>query len=224
MNGESAYEGEMNDVATFMTALRAAVPTQPDPRLSADLIPRLAEAARAATIEAEGSATRRHPRPRLGLLVRIGIALAAVPLLFAGLAVAGVTVPEPARDAFDKVGIELPNQPSTNSSSASDESPAGSTAKSALEKTAGSTRKGNSEAAHNHALLQHLKAKGYAYGHSQGNAIGLNGSTPLGKSGDTGPPAHSNSGGSAINHSAPARIRPPRPPHPPKGGARGHGS
>ena len=207
MNGDGAYEGEMNDVATFMTALRAALPTQPDPRLSADLVPRLAETARAATIEAETRATRRSRRPRLGLLVRIGIALAAVPLLFAGLAVAGVTVPEPARDAFDRVGIELPNQPSTNSSSVSDESPVGSTAKSALEKTAGSASKGNSEAAHNHALQQHQKAQGNAIGHQQGNAIGLNGSTAPGKSGDTGPPDHANAGGSSRSQVAPGRVQ-----------------
>jgi hypothetical protein len=211
----------MNDVAAYMTALRAAVPRQPDPSLSAELIPRLAEAARAATIEAEGSATRRHPRPRARLLVRIGIALAAVPLLFAGLAVAGVTVPEPARNAFDAVGIELPNQPSSNSSSASDESPAGSTAKSALEKTAGSTSKGNSHAAHQHALQQHLKAKGNAFGHTRGKAIGLNELTPPGKSGDTGPPDHSSAVGSS--DSAPAHFGHPGPPHPPNGISRGHG-
>jgi hypothetical protein len=221
LTGNGAYEGEMNEVATFMTALRAAVPTQPDPSLSADLIPRLAKAARAATIEEETRATRRHPRPRLGLLVRIGIALAAVPLLFAGLAVAGVTVPEPARNAFEMVGIELPNQPSTNSSSASNESPADSTAKSALEKTAGSSSKGNSHAAHQHALQQHQKAKGKAIGHTRGKAIGLNELTPPGKSGDTGPPDHSNAGGSS--QSAPTHFGHPGPPHPPNGISRGHG-
>ena len=75
----------------------------------------------------------RGGRPLEGEVTVSGSKNAALPLLFAGLAVAGVTVPAPARDAFDRVGIELPNQPSTNSSSVSDESPAGSTAKSALE-------------------------------------------------------------------------------------------
>ena len=53
MNGEGAYGGEMNEVALFESALRAAVPTQPDPRLGMVLVPRLAEAARASTVEAE---------------------------------------------------------------------------------------------------------------------------------------------------------------------------
>jgi len=45
------------------------------------------------------------------LVARVGIAAALLPLLIAGLAFAGVTVPDPARSAFDSVGVELPNQP-----------------------------------------------------------------------------------------------------------------
>ncbi len=115
MTGDVAYEGEMDDVALFQTALRAAVPTQPDPRIGEALVPRLAETARTAGIAASNGTTVTHRpprrRPRWHLVARVGIAAATIPLLFAGLAVAGVTVPQAARDAFEIVGVELPNQP-----------------------------------------------------------------------------------------------------------------
>jgi hypothetical protein len=119
VNPDVAYEEEMNEVALFETALRAAVPTQPDRQLGADLVPRLAQIARSASIEAEQARGRRNSprtrRPRLALLARVGIAVALVPLLLAGLAVAGVTVPDPARSAFETIGVELPNQPDESS-------------------------------------------------------------------------------------------------------------
>jgi hypothetical protein len=49
-------------------------------------------------------------RRRLALAARIAFAVALLPLLSAGLAVAGVTLPGPAQSAFERVGIELPNQ------------------------------------------------------------------------------------------------------------------
>jgi hypothetical protein len=117
---DAAYEEEMNEVALFETALRAAVASPPDRQLGADLVPRLAQIARSASIEAEQArGTRTSPRarhrPRLALVARVAIAVALVPLFFAGLAVAGVTVPEPARSAFETVGVELPNQPDESS-------------------------------------------------------------------------------------------------------------
>jgi hypothetical protein len=210
----------MNDVALFMNALRAAVPTEPDPRLGAELVPRLAAAARASTLEAETRAMRR-PRTRLSMLARAGIAVAAVPLLLAGLAFAGVTVPDPARDAFDRVGIELPNQPSSDSAGKSDQE-SSATKKSA--QPSGASGQGNSTEAHQHALQQHQKAKGKAKGHTLGKAIGLHEAIPPGKSGATGPPAHSQAGGSAKSDSAPGRLKVPGPPFPPRGrsGAHGH--
>jgi hypothetical protein len=205
VNGNGAYPDDMNESLVFMDALRAAVPTSPDPRLGVALVPRLAATARASTIEAEtrsmrpGTATtavasRRH-RSRRALLARVGIAVAVVPLLFAGLAVAGVTVPSPARSAFDAVGINLPNQPGKNSgheaSPQSAQPPAGTTGTT----TSTIPTEGNSDAAHQHALEQRAKAKGKATGHTRGKAIGLNDLVPPGQSGDTGPPAHSNAGG-----------------------------
>jgi hypothetical protein len=119
----------MNEVALFQNALRAAVPSKPDPRLGADLVPRLAQIAResnlgagAGTLTATTTATARRrqtrPRSRFSMVARGGIAVAAVPLVFAGLAFAGVTLPDPARNAFDSVGVTLPNQ---SENSASDE-------------------------------------------------------------------------------------------------------
>ena len=63
MNGESAYGGEMNELALFESALRAAVPTQPDPRLGAVLVPRLAEAA--ARLHRRGGDARAQARAAL---------------------------------------------------------------------------------------------------------------------------------------------------------------
>ena len=62
------------------------------------------------------SARRPRPRarrfrlllPRLVAVARVTAVVALVPLLFAGLAVAGVSLPEPARNAFEAVGVDSP--------------------------------------------------------------------------------------------------------------------
>ena len=211
MNGDGAYESEMNEVALFERALRVAVPMRPDPLIARDLVPRLARLARAATIEAETQASRWRAgvagrRSRLALVARVGIAVALIPLVLAGLAFAGVTVPAPARDAFHSLGITLPNQPSEEHGGKPAVEPKGTqgggndvsdAAKSARQ----SEQQGNSAAAHDHALEQQLKAKGEAVGHERGKAIGLNEAIPPARSGDTGAPAHSNAGGSAQSQS-----------------------
>jgi hypothetical protein len=227
-NGNDAFPDDM-EALLFTNAVRAAVPTQPDPQLRAVLIPRLAAAARASTLEAEtrtvgrgtaGVPARRH-RSRRGLVARVGIAVAAIPLLLAGLAVAGVTVPSPARSAFDSVGITLPNQPSKGShpSSSNPAQPASQGTETQGSETQGTETsgatptKGNSKAAHEHARQQHEKAQGKALGHEKGKAVGLNDEAPPGQTGQTGPPANSNAGGNSSNaHST----------HPPKGVANGH--
>jgi hypothetical protein len=209
MSGHGAYGGEMSyEVSLFENALRAAVPVQPDPRLGADLVPRLAQAARASTIEAEtrasgGGAWRRgRARSRRALVARVGIAVAAVPLALAGLAFAGVNLPDPAQSAFDRVGISLPNQATNDTTPSGSEQPAGE----ATDQSDTVSGEGNSHAAHQHALQQRQKAKGNAIGHTRGKAIGLNESTPPGRSGDTGAPAQSNSGASATSDSAPGQV------------------
>jgi hypothetical protein len=230
-----AYPNEMNEVALFTTALRAAVPAQPGPGVTSAIVPRLAATARSSTIEAETRRSRpseslRPVRSRRGLLAVVA-AVAVIPLLLAGLAVAGVTVPAPARDAFRSVGITLPHQ--TRDHAAEPETGEGKTrqpaeksggndvSKAATAKPAG--RGGNSAAAHEHARKQHEQAQGKAKGHDQGKAVGLNGSTPPGHSGETGPPAHSNAGGNGGGSSASHPSgRPPTVAPAPNGVANGH--
>ena len=234
MNGNGAYEDEMNEVALFETALRAAVPVGPHPELGRELVPRLAQVARAATIEAQTRASRhgagfgrtRRVLSRRALVARVAIAVCLVPLLFAGLAVAGVTVPGPARDAFDSLGITLPNQPSE----ASEQAPAtkqgnggGGNDVSDAARNTPKGEQGNSAAAHRHAREQRAKARGEAKGHTRGKAVGLNDAAPPGQAGDAGPPEHSNAGAAPQSESAP--VAPAPPPHPfPPATSRGRGN
>src|SRR4051794_19160286 len=147
MSGNGAYEGEMNEIVLFENALRAAVPTRPSPTLGRALVPRLAQVARTATIEAETHATRRTtaaPRSRFALVARVGIVVALIPLVLAGLAFAGVTVPGPARSVFESVGITLPNQPAKHAAASHGQ---GTTHRHGVT-TTDATSKGNSVAAH----------------------------------------------------------------------------
>jgi hypothetical protein len=248
VNGNGAFGDEMNEVALFTDALRAAVPTQPDPRLTATLVPRLASTARTATLEAETRQTRRaaptaglarRPRSRRALVARVGIAVALIPLVLAGLAVAGVTVPAPARSAFDSIGIDLPNQPSKDDGQTGGPSSQPSTETTTTDETTtpsteakgedGAQNQGKSEAAHENARSQRDKAKGKALGHDRGKGIGLNEATPPGQTGETGPPPHSNAGGNGRGASkgnpfpkAPKAPKAPKTSDAPKGVAEGH--
>jgi hypothetical protein len=221
VNGNGAYEDEMREATLFETALRAAVPTRPDPRLGAALVPRLAEAARSSTLESEAQRLRRRPRSRLGLAARVGIAVALVPLVCAGLAFAGVTMPGAARSAFDSVGITLPNQPAKHSKETPTTSAPATERSSGTTGTSATPNKGKSATAHRHALQQRQKAHGKAVGHERGRAIGLNESAPPGHTGETGPPAHSNAGGSPARHGGGATPN-THPTHVPQGNANGH--
>jgi len=234
VNENGAYPGEVNEVALFTEALRAAVPAQPGGELTAAMIPRLAATARSSTIEAETRTSRRgeapnRPRSRRALVARVAIAIGLIPLLLAGLAFAGVTVPAPARDAFDSVGVTLPNQPADHARKpaparddndrTTDQGGGNDVSEAAQEKPKG--KGGNSAAAHEHARKQHEKAQGRAKGHDRGKAVGLNGSTPPGQSGETGPPPHSNAGGSSGGGSGKAVSPPPQVPPVPPGNANG---
>lgn len=194
MSSNGAYPDEMREAALFTDALRAAVPNRPSQELTATIVPRLAATARTATLEAETQPRRRGStsparRSRRVLIAKVAIAVALVPLLLAGLAVAGVTVPSPARDAFHSVGITLPNQPSghggtpktapSKAQGTSGQEGGNDVSGAAQEKPKGTG--GNSTAAHEHARNQHEKAQGKAKGHGQGKAVGLNGSTPPGQ-------------------------------------------
>jgi hypothetical protein len=226
-NGHGAIEGEMNEVALFESALRAALPTRPDPALGRELVPRLAQAARASIFEAETRTRRRTPRSRGALVARVGIAVALIPLVLAGLAFAGVTVPGPARSAFDSVGITLPNQPSDEGTSSKAESSSptstGNDVSSAAKDASHRQKGGNSAAAHRHALAQRAKARGKAIGHSRGRAVGLTESTPPAHSEQTGPPANSNAGGDSSEHTTQSQTtHGPPSGHIPGGNAHGH--
>jgi hypothetical protein len=194
MSENGASPNEMREVELFEDALRAAVPTVPSNELTTAIVPKLAAAARTATIEAEARPSRRQAAPpgarsRRGLVARVAIAIALIPLLLAGLAVAGVKVPAPARDAFDSVGIKLPNQSADHGGEPGNgqkESPA-TTGQGGGNEVSGDAHakpkgeQGNSTAAHEHARKQHQKAQGKAKGHENGKAVGLNGSTPPGQ-------------------------------------------
>jgi hypothetical protein len=196
MSGNGASPDEMNEVAVFTDALRAAVPAQPNRHLTAAIVPRLAATARSSTIEAETRTNRRtqglssgRPRSRRALVARVVVAVALIPLLLTGLAFAGVTVPGPARDAFHSIGITLPHQPSdrhrapapTGKGSESTTGPQGGNGASNAAQAKPEGKRGNSGAVHDHARKQHEKARGEAKGHDRGKGVGLNESTPPGQ-------------------------------------------
>ena len=98
MSTNGADPNEMREAPLFTDALRAAVPARPSRGLTATIVPRLAGTARMARLETEMQASRRPAGPpadhsRRGLAAKVAIAVALIPLLLAGLAFAGVTVP-----------------------------------------------------------------------------------------------------------------------------------
>jgi hypothetical protein len=221
VNGNGAYWGEMNEVVAFEKALRAAVPSRVDPGLDAELVPRLAQAARSSTLEMEGRVTRRgEARPNGGpglrpraWMARIGVTIVALPLLLAGLAFAGVTMPSPVRSAFDSAGVHLPNQPSP--SHAAKTTPASTQNSSQREPTTSPDRsrshRGKAEHARNQSSSGKPGRRVRRHGNgpvpgpaspAQGKALGL--VKPHGNSQDSsrgsGPPASPGSSGSAPRH------------------------
>ena len=130
MSGNGASNGEMafrdlnfqedQTLATFALAVKAELRATPDAAITRNVVPELAAAAatgeRAAARSAQAAPTRvvalPRRRPRFALAARIAFAVALLPALFAGMAVAGVSLPQVAQDAFDAVGVELPNQDS----------------------------------------------------------------------------------------------------------------
>ena len=118
MNGNGAYPEEMDfsqpQIATFTRALQATLVREPDPVASAAMVRRLAEEARASAVTASERAQRSpaqlDPSWSRRRLATVALAVAALPLVTAGLAVAGVRLPAVAENAFEAVGVELPNQ------------------------------------------------------------------------------------------------------------------
>lgn len=198
MSHEGAFENSMqsevrqSEVTSFLLALRAAVPERPDPAIAATLVSRLAATARThqpdastngSTASTATAPTRRFARrPRLALAAKAAVALGALVISLAGLAVAGVKLPAPARAVFEGIGVNLPNQVNDPAT------------------------RGKSAAAHRRVLERRAQKdatkRGKALGHTRGKAIGLRGLTPPGQElTPAGPPTQSNAGGSATGQS-----------------------
>ena len=222
--------GELDELATFMRALPAAVSGVPDATLSTALVPRLAEAARrsAAEKEARPATTAvigaRRPMPRRSLVARVAVAVALIPACMAGLAFAGVTVPEPARQAFEDVGVTLPNQPSDEGSTPASESGgaeggASETAPNGKAKGKGKNGQPGANGRHRGKALGHGKgkAKGNGNGGSQGNAGGNSGNAP----GHTGASGSSQGNGGSRGNSGAAHAK-KQATSTPHGQAKGH--
>jgi hypothetical protein len=227
MSPNGAYEEEMErETAMFMEALRAAVPAQPDPRFGESLVPRLAQAARAATVEAETRSARaitRPPRSRRTLVARVAIAVALLPLLLAGMAFAGVTLPQPARSVFSAVGIHLPNQPSERSSSSAGTSGAGAAASEPASTSGKAKGQANAEQKKHHGkgkghAKQHGKSStaphGVAHGHTGSPGTRGNGGSNSSAGGNGASHGGGSSGSSGSAHS--------KAPSAPRGQAKGH--
>lgn len=89
-----------------LEAIRAEAARPPAPSTRRSHLAMMTTAAAEHPVRADAQ-RRRSTRRLASRLAAVGI---AVPLSTAGLAVAGVALPQPANDAFDAVGIELPNQ------------------------------------------------------------------------------------------------------------------
>jgi hypothetical protein len=105
---------EDNEVAGFLADVRAAYVKDPDEALASR---HLAQIAREAELIGGSRTPRRAGWRRtmnrnrfLRPAVTLGAATLAAALGTAGLAVAGVDLPDPATEAFERVGISLPNQ------------------------------------------------------------------------------------------------------------------
>jgi hypothetical protein len=117
--GRAPEGSQLVEVAEFAHAVRQTLPAPPVAGGSG-FVTQLAQTARAARLANAEAAQARVPRTpnirllssRVPRLASLAAALALVPMLFAGLAIAGVSLPAPARDAFEAVGVSLPNQPS----------------------------------------------------------------------------------------------------------------
>jgi hypothetical protein len=95
----------MNDAAKFLTEIRKTYLSEPDEAVADQHLAAMAR-------EAELVRPRRTRRPAAWrrTFATLGAATLAVVLGTAGLAAAGVDLPDQAQTAFDKVGITLPNQ------------------------------------------------------------------------------------------------------------------
>ena len=226
MSGNGAFQEEMNfedrELNAFALATHAALVAVPDPALGRNLVPELAAAAavghRDEVYDTTARPTGAPRRSRRGLVARIALAVALVPALFAGLAVAGVSVPQPADDAFNALGINLPNQ------EGSDESGGGSQPG----ETPGTESPGGKGNGQGQDKQNPARAGGRGNGaQGRGRALGKRG-IPPGHDGSPGNSGNSNAGGNGNGKAVgkdgtppgqarpkPVPVHPPTPPKPP---------
>jgi hypothetical protein len=196
---------EKRELASFVTALRVAVREQPDRDVEASLVPRLATVARSANERAAAESTvvltplRAEERGaawrRLALFARVAVAAVLVPALLAGLAFAGVTLPQPAQDAFERLGIDLPNQSAVDDGQAGDGETRGSDQATAAQDKRDETQDEAGDAAgaagagtgaqhaagHPNGGPGKAKAKGHDKDHGKPEGAGPSGGTPPGQ-------------------------------------------
>jgi hypothetical protein len=111
--GSTSQFTDDNEVAAFLGDMRAAYVSDPEEATASRHIAAIAH-------EAELVLGRRTPKPSWRRtmirnrftrpIAALSAAMLATVLATAGLAAAGVDLPDPAKDAFNKVGISLPNQ------------------------------------------------------------------------------------------------------------------
>jgi hypothetical protein len=186
-----------DELTAFAEAVRTTLVEPPDSASAALLVPRLAEAARASAPRppVAPAAVTIRPRRRWAMVARVAVAVASIPLLFAGLAFAGVSLPGPADSVFETFGVELPNQAADHESSAgstSDGSEAGEPGTGGLENAAekrghgkGKSNKardrGRGAQGKGRALGKRRLAPGSAYGHAKSKGSGGGGNGTGGK-------------------------------------------
>ena len=198
------------DLAEFADSLRATLVAAPPAGQVAAIVPRLAEEARIARAERPSTArpAESHSGSRLKTIGQLALGFCLVPLVAAGLATAGVKLPEPAQSAFESVGIDLPNQkadpepapdPPTAPVPPSGETPAAPAAKSG---GAGSKpgkgrgkAKGQAKAKGQQPPAQAPGQSGTAGSNGNGNGNSNGSSASPGNSGNA--PGHNKTGGSA---------------------------
>ena len=191
MSGNGAFEDEMDflgrmrqpdddDLAAFAQAVRSTLVEPPDPATAALLVPRLAEAARGSApprpVVPAGVTVR--TRRRWTTVARVAVAVASIPILFAGLAFAGVRLPGPADSAFETVGVELPNQAADHESSASFDD---SVSDESVGSEPGAKGKGSAAEQRGHGKEKSNKARDLGRGHGaqgKGRALGMRGMAP----------------------------------------------
>jgi hypothetical protein len=101
------------DVASFLAELRATYVSNPDEAVASRHLAAIAREAELVQLRTPRPAPRRRTMIRNRLLrpfATLGAATLVAILGTAGLAVAGVSLPDPATQAFEHAGISLPNQ------------------------------------------------------------------------------------------------------------------